>query len=343
MNETTRKIAVSVWGKCATEQSGEPKWKPLQLLLDAGIQIVPLASPEATHYVAFEHFPAPLEVVGERIAIENRMLVTFEPRTVNPLMYSPKSRAAYGKVFVPSAQHQLTPDEIVYGGGGLSDASEVKYNLANYNSRERDFSTLVMVNENKFSLVPGSLYSLRARVIKKFIRGGFEFNLGGRNWNKPLLWWISSQAYAALQCYGAGQKMDLGLLRIPFMQGQRRLKYAGSVDSSVEFQSRFGFSIVIENEATYVTEKLFNAIQAGTVPLYCGPELETMGIPGAVAIQVGPRPKEFVSSYLRTSSDQAKKIIDAGRDWIQQETTQETWGHSASFSRIAELLIEHLL
>jgi hypothetical protein len=343
MNEVTRKIAVSVWGKCATEQGGEPKWKPLQLLIDAGIQIVPLDSQDATHYVAFEHFPAPLETISGRIAIENRTLVTFEPRTVNPLMYSAKARAAYGKVYVPSAQHQLSDQEVVYGGGGLSDAGEVKHNLIEYHSRERDFSTLVMVNENKFSLVPESLYSLRARVIKKFIRAGFEFNLGGRNWNRPLLWWIRSQAYAALQCYASGQKMDFRLLRIPFLLGKRRLKYAGSVDSSVEFQSRFGFSAVIENEATYVTEKLFNAIQAGTVPLYCGPELQSMGIPETVAIQVRPSPEDFVSAYLRTSSDQARKIIDAGHDWIQQETTQETWGHSASFSRIAKLLIQDLL
>lgn len=335
------KIGVSVWGTCLTE-SDSSDWLPIRMLIEAGHSIAPVSSGDIDVYIAFEHYPEPARIAAITVPVEKRILVSFEPRTVNPLMYNLEQRSGYGKVLVPSKQHRLRPEEQVYFGGGLTTKEELENHLAKYGDRARKPQSVALINENKFSLVPGSLYTLRSRTVSKFSRAKVEINLAGANWDKPAWWWLSSQAYALLQCVGARQKIDFRLLRLPRKLNAKYVKYSGKVASSVEFQSRFKYSIVIENEASYVTEKLFNAIQAGCVPIYCGPRLEDFGIPTNVAIQTAPSSRAILDAILTTGSQTADEVVSNGRAWIQKPETQNRFGHESSFRRIGQMLVEEL-
>jgi hypothetical protein len=50
-------------------------------------------------------------------------------------------------------------------------------------------------------------------------------------------------------------------------------EYIGRVDDKFNAFSKYKYALIIENEADYVSEKLFDAIAAGCVPIYVGPNL----------------------------------------------------------------------
>jgi hypothetical protein len=50
--------------------------------------------------------------------------------------------------------------------------------------------------------------------------------------------------------------------------------------------SAYKYSVVIENEASYVSEKLFEALFAGCIPKYVGPNLREFDFPAGLVIEV---------------------------------------------------------
>jgi hypothetical protein len=66
----------------------------------------------------------------------------------------------------------------------------------------------------------------------------------------------------------------------------------------MELLGKTKYSLVIENSANYVSEKLFEAAVTGNVSIYVGPPLELFGIP-KIAIQVQPN-VESICKAIRT-------------------------------------------
>jgi hypothetical protein len=95
---------------------------------------------------------------------------------------------------------------------------------------------------------------------------------------------------------------------------------------------------VIENDSTYVSEKLLNALVAGCIPIYSGPPLSIYGIPSEVAINVGKKPREFVTAYLGTSSLELEKVRRLGQNWIQSEVARKRWSVTEGFGRLIDII-----
>jgi glycosyltransferase involved in cell wall biosynthesis len=107
---------------------------------------------------------------------------------------------------------------------------------------------IILVNSNKrAALSDGELYTERLRALKHFSARN-EIDLWGRLWEN-----------------------GLGDLEPEFGEAVRR-SWRGPVDDKYEAMSRYRFAICYENMVLdgWVTEKLFDCLYAGVVPIYLG-------------------------------------------------------------------------
>ena len=128
---------------------------------------------------------------------------------------------------------------------------------------------------NKDSNHPNELYSERKKLIRWFEKNyPKDFDLYGVGWNEYLF---------------KGPKLLRALNRIPLMKkimfnyfGDFYLSYKGKVVNKFETMQDYKFAICYENIKDipgYITEKIFDAMFAGCVPIYCGANNVTEHIP----------------------------------------------------------------
>ncbi len=116
----------------------------------------------------------------------------------------------------------------------------------------RDRKLVVNISMNKFSSHPRELYSARRTAIRYFEQNQPEnFDLYGVGWNRPV---------------------NI-LEKILPSTRQNYPSYRGTIKNKWDVLPRYRFSICYENihdEPGWVTEKIFDCMRAGCVPIYWG-------------------------------------------------------------------------
>ena len=122
---------------------------------------------------------------------------------------------------------------------------------------------LCLIQSNKRSSHRHELYSERVRIIRWFEKHHLnEFSLYGHNWDKPekaMAPWFRRKIFH----HGPWKR----IFAKPFST------YKGLVKSKHEVYQKFKFTLCFENVADisgYITEKIFDSMLAGSVPIYRG-------------------------------------------------------------------------
>ena len=139
---------------------------------------------------------------------------------------------------------------------------------------QRDRAFLVMINGNKVPpLKTRELYSERLRALEYFGRYD-EIDLYGIGWDGPPF--RVGETRIPRMIRNLRYRMDAAVDRAwperdPLLAAARRA-YRGPVSSKSATLARYTFSICFENMVLegWVTEKLFDCLRAGTVPVYLG-------------------------------------------------------------------------
>lgn len=184
-----------------------------------------------------------------------------EPPSVNPINV-PRNLLRYAPAF----------DRILTWNDDLAESVEkcVKYVVPTYRLDRRDDAApfeertlLINVSKRKFSDYPDELYSERERVIQYYDRHHpDDFTLYGWYWNtnpRPVDVLYYRQLFPAK--YGT---------------------YRGRVDDKLAAYHDHRFAVAFENTTGlrgYVTEKLFDCMRAGIVPVYWGADNVTEYVP----------------------------------------------------------------
>ena len=164
------------------------------------------------------------------------------------------------------------------------------------------FCVLIGSNRHANVMDQRELYSERVKAIRWFEDNALEdFALYGNGWKVPQ------------KRLGPLGKLRYRLEKIPtFFTGKPAfVSYKGVADTKFEIYSQSKFSICFENAKDipgYVTEKIFDCLFAGCVPIYWGePEIEKV-IPRACFIDFRdflqmPNPYEALYSYTKNMSE----------------------------------------
>lgn len=244
---------------------------------------------------------------------ERRILSLWEPPSVAPQLYSQRNRSWFGTrvAFSQTWASLAAAHPYIWPQMSLRAAR-----LVDNGSRR---SRAVSVVSNKRSANPESLYRLRRQVLVGGSARGLV-DVYGRGWNSS-----SYELKAALR--SVASTLRAGKIPSPasaFGAPWGRIPaWCGTVDSTVDTMRLYEVAVVIENEPTYVSEKLFDALAAGCVPVYVGPPLGEYRIPEHLAVQVPPNAAAIlgaVEALLRSDLTGRRALIRTYLDGPEVES-----------------------
>lgn len=339
-------VSLSLFGRDPIEEVVDPKWVSFSTILETqGVQILPSrASSNNAIFVAVEHHPKTFSRVREPIPPERRVLVCVEPFVVNPIQFSDKVRARYGHVI--SISSGLGPGQVdtLWDGGHLGALDEVRQFAIESAHAARQPGSVSMLNANKFSAVPGSLYGKRFQVISDIADLDVPTYLGGHGWNNPYKSQLTQVAYTSALSIRTGIMPLLSELKQRNVRKLPKVRFIAQVASAAEFFRGFEFGIAIENQSGYFTEKALNVMLGGAIPLYLGCDPTKFGIPKDAIIDVGAEfDGDFRLAYTEVVHDLERKqrLLDVGRDWILSGDANERWGTMEGQIKLASHIVEY--
>lgn len=289
---------------------------PWQILLDGlracGHEVEgygkPVFKPEAL--IALNDQPS-ARVLQRRFSIPTRrsVLVVLEPRVTAPRMYTKSILGRYGHRFAASplwaarihARPFLWPQTI-----------------ASFPIRVPRFEfEATMVNANKRSAVGESLYGLRRAVIEEADARGVSLAVFGPGWESAVPVRIRQGFKETVKAAVAGLRPQIGEAFSDLAIRPQRWK--GHIQDKVAAFSTAPLSVIIENSADYVSEKLVDAISTGVVPIYVGPKLNLFNLPTDLAISSPPDSRAVVSTISRRNTTQLSEVTAAGQEWLHSK------------------------
>lgn len=182
---------------------------------------------------------------------------------------------------------------------------------------------LTMIAGHKAASHPLELYSARLDTIRWYERHHpDDFDLYGTGWDRPVV----SGPYAPRTLLG---RTPLAPLLTP-----RRPSYRGRVVTKADTLGGYRFAVCYENARDipgYITEKLFDCLTAGVVPIYWGPSDIDRHVPPDCFVDRRRFPShEALHDHLAAMSDDARHAhLDAARSFLSSPAARpfsaEAW------------------
>lgn len=302
-----------------------PGGRLLHYLEEEGYQVVDFNDSRATHFVSLDHNKDALTFVSQHISLDNRVLVVREPLVVLPANYSTRVQKQYGSLI------SLTPA----AGTNTLAVPQANWPAMKLDFDNREINSIILVNANKSSFLPGSRYGLRRKVMQAFLRQRISFDLAGGGWDRRGFAQIKQNLIGMAYAIVNGYFPRVSEYSFP-TKSHRFLKKHGIVDSKYELMAQKDFAVVIENSQTYISEKLFDAVIAGCIPLFCGPDLSRFGIPEGVAVELPNHPRAFVHAFSTLTQQEKDLIREKGQSWLNSAETISTWSQEPALQRLAQ-------
>ncbi len=221
---------------------------------------------ECADKVIFFNHNKKLIALCEKLNIgkEKRELVLWEPETVIPDQYKTSVWNKYGKIicFREDLEKKFHFPKVNWPQG-----QKVRAEVPPFNERKM----ITLINANKYSYVKGELYSLRRDVIRFFEKkNDANFDLYGRDWERNIFYNPKILAHYGLMALKTGAVLTYfkDVITSCFVSWP---SYKGEIPDKYKILDQYKFTICIENEATYITEKIFDSLSSGSIPIYKGP------------------------------------------------------------------------
>jgi len=258
----------------------------------ATIDTAPLDSFDA---VVFFDYPTKLNSYFRKLVKEgkkNLYLFIFESSAVRPDNWNRANHIPFKKVFTWSP--------------GLADGK--KYIRLHMPHKLPEFAPYApsvakkfccLIASQKYSWVSQELYSERIRAIRWFEQHHpDEFDLYGQRWDR---------FYFQKRCSIINPVLALVYRKLPWLPRRKLFPSCrGNVPSKREVMRQYKFSVCYENASYpgWLTEKMLDAMFAGSVPIYQGDPEVAKAIPTAAFIDKRNFPDyETLYRYLKGMSD----------------------------------------
>jgi hypothetical protein len=284
--------------------------------------------------VSFNHEPK-LELPSA----DFKVLILFEPKAVMPWQYKRKNYSQFDLVIPMSfwRAKKLRIEHYAY------QSYEYEFLEHPVSSEMRD-KRVVMINSAKFSSGCTSLYGLRRATSRRLYSLGENYALYGENWNMPKRLEIKKRLVSVRNSVIARERICIHELTSQMFY--RYPEYCGWVANKMEILSQSQLSLVIENDLDDVTEKLFDSMRAGAVPIYVGPEF-SVEFPRLERCII--RADATVNSIIKKVQSTTDEEIQSRRFAIKEYLNDESdlgigfWRSSRQWSKVSEIIYNALL
>ena len=204
----------------------------------------------------------------------------------------------------------------------------------NVSSSER-IDRFAIINANKMSFVKGELYSLRRITAQK----SSDIDVWGFDWD--MRWFRrATKAFEELLIplkHGFGIKPTAikGWFKAP-------LSFMGTSKDKLSTLASYKYALVIENSIEYMSEKLFDSLFAGTLPIYVGPNPVDFGIPQFVAIHSKPDIDSIMKAIEQARTIDLESWRSSVQSWLKSEGVEQAWSGPFVTQQIIDRIDESL-
>lgn len=286
---------------------------------------------------------------------DNSVLIMLEPQAVYPSQYSKRVQKKYSLVLAPGKLSCLSGlcDFIpwpysVHSNPAMpteeffSLRSVVKANLENglfevTNWSSRD-NFLVMINANKVSPIKEENYTLR----RKYARGvdASYLCVFGDLWNSSIISKLIHRIAVTFFALKSGKLPNLF-----HVYGQLHWRYKsskGKIQDKSQTLRNSKFSLVIENDENYISEKIFDSLINGCIPVYHGPKDINKIIGDGLFLPLPLSPRDLILNLESMSEEQIGRYLENMKDFVTSEDFLNIWEKNIVYSRIANLIRENI-
>ncbi len=281
---------------------------------------------------------------------EAAVLIRLEPAAVFPAQYRQRVEDLYGQIITPGSslttptipwpyyfnQNPLRPDlrtpaldEVV-----SQSTSQGLFDLDQWSCRPIKLS---LIASNKVSSISENNYQLRRKLAHSLPKG--LLTIYGDLWNSNL-----SQRF----------RHRIGILKFAFHSGvipnlnqiygnlfREYPSAIGVVGDKHEIIRKSKFSLVIENDNNYVSEKLIDALIGGSLPIYFGGDYEAVGIPSGLAFTGLNSENDIMNLLHNTSEEEILVFQHKLKEWLHSPSFYEHWAGDHVFVSIADEIAQY--
>ena len=281
------------------------------------------------------------------------ILLRDEPVSVFPAQFSSKIEKLYSLVLTPGLRKELSGKSFFIPWPYESNANPntPKYSDLNMLSQQllESSSTSLdkwLLRRNHIVVISSNKVSTKKSVFHEFRRmvGHEAEKLGlliyGDLWSSSLKDKIKHRV--GVLVFGLRSRSSISLVSI-YGKLHWRYRSCGAVEDKFEVLLNSRISVVLENSDTTISEKLFDSIIAGCVPIYAGPKLSNVELPEDIALQCAPDIATLSNLINNTSKEQIEMVRQRGQNFIRSEEFKSNWSSEAVNKFLCSLILEHIL
>ena len=246
-----------------------------------------------------------------------KILVRQEPKLVIPKNYESKVIKRFDHVI----DIGKSKEDVFLNINWPQDLSHI------YETGNKRKNKFVMVNSNLLSLARDQNYSLRREIAAKMR----TVDLFGFKWNNSSFEKFLTLVKELKKYLPSIYRIKLSGLKYYFKTFDN---YLGSVVNKREAMSVYKYSIVIENSSDYVSEKLFDSLLSGCIPVYVGPDLSLYDLPENLYIQAEPNFVDIKSKMAHAQEQNYEEWAENLNVWLKQVNTKNNWSQEFFFQKI---------
>ena len=188
--------------------------------------------------------------------------------------------------------------------------------------------SVVLINGNKLSFIKGEMYSFRRKCIFNVP----DLDVYGIGWDlgfsRKLLIFAAEIRLAIKNRMRPRLSSSQGWLKRP-------TNWKGAPKSKLDTISKYKYSLVIENSTDYMTEKLFDAFFARSIPVYVGPSVDRFDVPAHLVVQVDATLSSIqrgIEIAKAMDYEQWRATLDA---WLMDDLVSNKWSATNVYDAIA--------
>jgi hypothetical protein len=261
------------------------------------------------------------------------VLILNEPAAVKPENYRKSSFKKFDLVIIlsPWRANKLQIPEFAY--------SPVEIPKISNNSIFNRINGIVMINDHKFSATDSSLYGFRRKALIALQEKKLPISLYGPNWQM-------------------GRSMEFRKRVAAFRRGLKNLRifkiseafseifesyscYQGHSEDKQDTLSSFRFALVIENDMESLSEKLFDAIFAGCIVFYLGPNLKSLELLERCFIKLPNEIPTAIKVIQENLISPPWQILDNMKDFLSNSLAMDFVSEDSVARSIATLIKKH--
>ena len=284
----------------------------------------------------------------QRKSSANTILIRTEPYAVFPAQYKARIEDKYGLIitygrkenttgkfyevehpytYLPNPNLQMMRGKNLQEIFGSPDFREL-FTIENWKTRPIYLS---LIASNKVSATSNSNYQIRRDLAQNSKFNQLE--IYGKFWNGSSAEKLMHRLSVLKFSVRAGFIPNITSVYGNFFQNYEN--YIGQVPDKHLIVRQSKFSLVVENSSDYVSEKLFDALMNGSIPLYYGPNLENMGVPGnQIALEFNGTSEGLEKQISGITEKEVSMHLKSSKEYLESASFLSKWTEQNVYRKI---------